>query len=551
MYKILLVDDEIDVREGLLEEVDWQEHGFVVAGTAENGREALEQCSRLEPDVVITDISMPFMDGLKLAAWLREHHPLVKIIILTGYDEFDYARQAVTLSVDEYLLKPFSSGQLSELLVKIRSKIEAEIAEREDIRQLKQHYYNSLPVLKETFLASLLTRKLSEETIRERTRNLNLDLQGSHYAMQVIQLHAPDPQDGIRQEHSLYYSDDTDLRLFSVRNIAEEVWEGKKLGNVFLYQDYIVLLSIKKNEAEQHWLSSLQEALEGIIRSVQHYLKLKVTIGAGSPARQLSEVKESYDEAVMALDYRLVLGRGRLIYIQDVENRTTQKLRQDELKEQALIRCLKVGTEEELEEAITDIFADISELEHSYKDIQVYLMGLLTAVLKTAKDADVNFDQWFGPGTQLYMELFRFQSLPEARQWFADRCGALMQQLSSRRQHAYREIIEKAVSYMKANYQSADISIQQVCSHLHISTGYFSFLFKKEVKMTFVQYLMQLRMEAARELLRATELRAFEVAEQVGFADANYFSFCFKKQTGASPKEYRNKISRMEADVNG
>src|SRR5690606_30078525 len=139
------VDDEADVREGLVHEIDWPAFGFEVVGTAENGKEAMELYERLKPDVVITDISMPFLDGLKLSEWLHEYYPLTKVVILTGYDEFDYVQRAVRLSVDEYLLKPFSSENLTEVLSKIRHKIETERAEREDIRQLKEHYRTSLP----------------------------------------------------------------------------------------------------------------------------------------------------------------------------------------------------------------------------------------------------------------------------------------------------------------------------------------------------------------------------------------------------------------------
>lgn len=135
MYRVLLVDDEEDVREGLVVEVDWEALDLRIVGLAENGREALEMAERVEPDIVVTDISMPFMNGLELAQRLRKRNPLVKVVILTGYDEFDYARQAISLSVDEYLLKPFSAGHLTELLTRLRAQMASEVAEREDVQQ--------------------------------------------------------------------------------------------------------------------------------------------------------------------------------------------------------------------------------------------------------------------------------------------------------------------------------------------------------------------------------------------------------------------------------
>ncbi|PZD95449.1 DNA-binding response regulator [Paenibacillus sambharensis] len=538
MYRVLLADDEADVREGLIQEIDWQGCGFEVIGVAENGREAMELAERLSPEVLVTDISMPFIDGLTLAEWMREKYPLTKIVLLTGYDEFDYARQAVRIGVDEYLLKPFSAENLTDLLAAIRKKIEREIAERDDVRQLREHYRTSLPMLRATFLASLMTRKLSMEKVEEKSQNYDLALSGRCYEVAVVSLQTSGEHEGAG-EHSLRSSQDLDLKLYAVLNIAEEIWKQQGLGNAFIYQEYVVLLSI--DTGEEDWQRHTQQALDNVLRSVDHYLRLKVTIGVGSAVSDIADVKDSFEDALLALDYRLVAGSGRLIYIGDVEHRRSGQLRFDELKEQALVRSLKVGTEEELEAVLDILFGEIGGEAHSYNDVQVYLLEILTAVLKTAKDADLTMDELLGGSFQLYGELFRLSGLAEARRWFHKLCGRIMEQISSRRQHSYRDIVEQAISYTKENYHDPDISIQRVCSHLHISTGYFSGIFKKEVKLTFGQYLMQTRMEAAKELLRGSALKAFEIAERVGFADPNYFSFCFKKQVGISPKEYRSR----------
>ncbi|MCA0756586.1 response regulator [Paenibacillus sp. N4] len=545
MYKVLLVDDEADVREGLVREIDWEGSGFTVAGTAENGKEAIELAERLEPDVVITDISMPFKDGLQLAEWLRQHQPLVKIVILTGYDEFDYARQAIRLSVDEYLLKPFSDCSFTELLLKIRARIEAEVAEREDVRQLKEHYRTSLPLLRESFLASLLTRKLPRTKIEEKTVNYGLQLNGARYMAAVIALHPADEGEGKGTEHSLRHSGDLDLMLHAMLNIAKEIWEQAGLGSVFIHQDSIALLAIDAGGDEPAWLRRMQETLESVLKSIVHYLKLPITIGVGSTVTDLADLKDSFGGALLALDYRLVLGAGRVIFIHDVENPTNKKLRFDELKEQALTRSLKVGTNEELADAVASVFAELQDPAYAYSDIQVYLLEVVTAVLRTAQDADADLDELFGAGFQLHAEIFKFSGLQEAQRWFQELCLRIMKHISSRRQHSYKDIVEKAIQYTKEHYADPDISIQRLCSHLHISTGYFSGVFKKEVKLTFVQYLMHIRMEAAKELLRATGLKAFEIAERVGFADPNYFSFCFKKQVGISPKEYRSRADAV------
>ncbi|MBB6023503.1 two-component system response regulator YesN [Paenibacillus sp. JGP012] len=522
MYRVLLVDDEQDVREGLVVEVDWEAMDLRIVGLAENGREALEMAERVEPDIVITDISMPFMDGLELARRLRERNPLVKVVILTGYDEFDYARQAVSLSVDEYLLKPFSAKHLTELLARLCAQMAAEIAERENVQQLREHYRTSLPLLQAELIATLLHRQKSAQYILSRASQCELDLEGERYGVSILTLHP---------------SEDAELKLFAALNIAAEIWNDHQAGYAFLHQETVVLLYIDRlGGAEGEKL--LQQALEKVVRSIHHYLRVPATIGSSRLADTLPAVKHAYEDALLALDYRLVPGTDSLIYIADVERQTEGKLRFDELKQQTLTRCLKAGTQAELEQGLQIIFREIT-VEHGRSDIQLYLIEVLTTVWKAAQASGEEMEDIFGAGFQLYTELFRLPGLSEAQQKVREVCLLVQERISSGRQHVYKDIVEQALAFTKQHYADPELSIQKVCAHLHISSGYFCSIFKKEVQLTFLQYLMQIRMDEARELLRSTELKSFQIAERVGFAEPNYFSFCFKKHVGVSPKEYR------------
>ncbi|MGX1826829.1 response regulator [Paenibacillus taichungensis] len=530
MYRVLLVDDEEDVREGLVVEVDWEALDLRIVGLAENGREALEMAERVEPDIVVTDISMPFMDGLELAKRLRERNPLVKVVILTGYDEFDYARQAVSLSVDEYLLKPFSAGHLKELLTRLRAQMAAEVAEREDVQQLRDHYYTSLPLLQADLMATLLHRQKSPQYIHGKAKQCGLDLHGKRYGVSVLTLHMDGDQ-----------SEDVELKQFAALNIAAEVWAEHGAGHAFMHQETIVLLYVDRLGGEDGEKRQ-QQALENVMRSINHYLRVPATVGSGSIVDTLAGVKHAYEDALLALDYRLVPGTDPLIYIADVERQTAGKLRFDELKQQTLTRCLKAGTQAELEDALEIIFREIT-VEHGRSDIQLYLIEVLTNVWKAAQASGEAMEDIFGAGFQLYADLFRLPGLSEAQGKVREVCLLVQHRIASGRQHVYKDIVEQALSFTKEHYADPDLSIQKVCGHLHISSGYFCGIFKKEVQLTFLQYLMQIRMEAAKELLRSTELKSFEIAGQVGFAEPNYFSFCFKKHIGISPKEYRKQTA--------
>lgn len=278
------------------------------------------------------------------------------------------------------------------------------------------------------------------------------------------------------------------------------------------------------------------------MRSINHYLRVPATVGSGSIVNTLAGVKHAYEDALLALDYRLVPGTDPLIYIADVERQTAGKLRFDELKQQTLTRCLKAGTQAELEETLAIIFREIT-VEHGRSDIQLYLIEVLTNVWKAAQASGEAMEDIFGAGFQLYADLFRLPGLSEAQGKVREVCLLVQQRIASGRQHVYKDIVEQALSFTKEHYADPDLSIQKVCGHLHISSGYFCGIFKKEVQLTFLQYLMQIRMEAAKELLRSTVMKSFEIAGQVGFAEPNYFSFCFKKHIGVSPKEYRKQIA--------
>ncbi|ULL13944.1 response regulator [Paenibacillus sp. H1-7] len=543
MYRLLLVEDEEEVRESVIHEIDWAGCGFEVVDTAENGKEAAELFEKWMPDVVVTDIRMPFMDGLQLSEWIRSKYPTTRIIILTGFDEFEYAQKAVKMHIDEYVLKPFSSQELINALVKVKRLIDEETSRRENVQTLQEHYRQSLPVLREVFLGSLINRKLPKAEIEEKSLNYNIRLLGEGYVVSVLSMDNPEAGEqalarGMSQ--SLKYSKDNELKLFAVLNISEEIVNKYGLGIVFIHGGNLVLLTVADHEDRETIMKCTLTVLEEIRQSIEKYLKLSVTTGVGTVTADIANVSYSYKDAVLALDYRLILGNNRIICIDDVEQRMLEKLRFDELKEHALIRCIKVGTLQEMKELVDDLFHGIADTPVSFKDYQIYLLEMLTAILKAAKDSNVDLDTALGSAFHPFAEIHKLTNPQEAKQWIADLCTRMMTRIVTERQSSYKSLIDKAKEYVQGHYQESDISIQKVCGHLHISAGYFSGIFKKETKMTFVNYLMHIRMEAAKELLRTTDMKTFEIAEKVGYAEPNYFSFSFRKHVGVSPKEYKN-----------
>ncbi|WP_438431625.1 response regulator [Gorillibacterium sp. sgz500922] len=540
MVNLMLVDDEEHVREDLLKEIDWEAAGFRVVGCAENGREAMELAERTVPDIVVTDIRMPFMDGLQLAEWLRSRHPLTRIVILTGFDEFDYAQKAIRLHIDEYVLKPFSAADLLQALSKVKLRLDEEIAARKNEFLLREHYRRSLPVLRESFLVSLVTRRLRPADVADQARQYGIALSGRSFVASVLHVEVPAAA-AEDAPHSLRDSGDPELKQFAVYNIAEEIAGRRGLGTVFLHNGKVAIITALGEPDQPAELQEAMDALEEIRQSVAKFLKLTLTIGVGTETSEPADLKYSYDDAVLALDYRLIHGAGRVLWIGDMEKREGEPLRFDEWKESALTRSLKVGTPDEIESAVEQVFSGFPE-SASYAELQIFHLELLTAIMKAAKDAGASPDEETTAELILpYAKIRTFASIDEAKQWVTALCVRLRSSIANDRLSAHKNLVQEAIRYTREHFRDPGISIARLCEHLHISAGYFSAIFKKETKSTFVAFLLQLRMEEAARLLRTTDLRAFEISEQVGYSDPNYFSFCFKKLFSLSPKEYRSR----------
>lgn len=544
MYKLILVDDEQEVREGILKKVEWQKYGFDIVGQAENGREAIEIAERTDPDVVITDIKMPFMDGIKLSEELSKRFPTTKVIILTGFDEFEYAQKAVKLNVVEYVLKPVSANELVEILSRVKVLIDEEKARKEDINALKEYYAKSLPILREKFMTTLITNKLHRSDIMEKAQSYNLDLNGNGFMVSVVSLDynlSSEKDEDIKGlTEGSGEPNEKELIKVSALNLCSEIAAKNELGIVFLQDDKIVVIAVSKRDPIDQFVVKTINTLEEIRTSAEKYLKSTVTIGLGTVRSEVNEINISYKGALSALDYRIVLGNNRTIFIEDIEPQAVEKIAFDELKERALISSIKVGTEAEIGETIDNIFKEVIEIKASIKDYQIYLLEILTTITKVAKNSNVNMDNIFGNNYNFFVELYKFNDINEVKNWVKDIAVKLSNYIIKDRQDTVQLMVKQAKDYAKENYSDSEITINRLCEHLHISPTYFSLIFKRETKTTFINYLTRIRMEAAKEFLRTTDKKTFEIAEKVGYSEPNYFSYSFKKNFGISPSEYRN-----------
>ena len=521
LYRVLLVDDEEDIREGISRKMDWLGLGFSLVGEAANGQDALELAESLRPDVILTDIKMPFMDGLELCRILTDRLPAARFVVFSGFDAFEYAKQAIQMNVVEYILKPINADELSAVLRRLKDQLDRERAERRNVELLRSRYTENLPVLRELFYANLLDGHIEPGTERERAARLDIDLQGEEWAVGLAYI-GSDRRDA--------------LSTLSVQKLLEESLTADRC-RLTLYNDWVaVIVSL----TESFTIYDLIRVLDRVCTLAASYLGLTLTVGVGAPCKELSGMARSAAEARTALEYRSMVGRGQVIYIGDLEPDGGQVLTFEEADERTLTAAVRLGSEQEVRDAAAALAGKIREANPSAGQYNLFLMELVTHLMKMTRRSGVGVEEVFGTGFSLPIQDSALPSLEELEDWCAERYLRLRTLIRRRQTDSAGQTVETAKEYIRQHYAESDLSVEKLCAYLHLSSTYFSTLFKRETGTSFTAYVTTVRMEAAAEAICGTEEKTYLIAQRCGYEDPNYFSYVFKRHFGVTPTKYRS-----------
>lgn len=528
LYKVMLVDDEVEVRQAIARKLDWEGLGFVVAGEAANGEEALELAEALQPDVVMTDIRMPFMDGLTLCRRLKAALPGVKVAIFSGFDEFEYAKEAITLEVEEYILKPIDAAELAEVFSRMRQALDDEIAERRDIQRLRHYYAESLPMMRQQFLIGLVEGRIAPADIEPMMRRYELDLLAPGYCVALVRTDAADPG----------ASEDSRLLAFSLQQlIAESLPAGLRWMSVPPLDDILVLFLLEEDQSPR-WVAQL---LDHLYPKAKKLLGIRVSVGVSGPCASLAELRPSLLEARSALEYQVLAGDAHSVYIGDIEPGGGEDDCGDGRCVDDIVREIKVGTAESLREAVDALLHNMKSQALGVQRYQLILLELSTALLRLMRAYGLESGNGELVGRLIDCMGRHFSGLAELGQWVWDTCEELRQNIRLRRKDTTRSLVEQARAYLSDHYADPDLGVDTLAGELNVSPAYFSTLFKRETGEGFVAYLTRLRMEKALEYLNTTDDKTYIISDKVGYADPNYFSYVFKKQYGVAPSKYRHR----------
>ena len=532
----MLVDDEAEIRDGIQRKIDWAGSGFTFVGSAENGQEALELAESLHPDVVMTDIKMPFTDGLTLGRHLTERFPGVKLVFFSGFDDFEYAQKAIQIGAAEYILKPVSASELTGVLQKLRGQLDAEFAEKRDIERLRSYYERSLPALRGQFVAGLLDGRIPRGQIAEQAALYGVQLVGTQFTAALAGFESDIPEDApIRQR---------ELLQFSVKQLMEEALGRRFRGLTELYNGSVaVIAGFDDPGGVLEFISSLDQ----VCKLARRFLQLTLTVGVGTVCDTLFDLHYSMDGARSALDYRVLIGTGRAIYIDDIEPDAAAQIPFDEQDKRELLSAIKLGAPDTIRQSINRFIGRFYETCLPIGQYQLYLMELTAELVRLARAYQLDTADVFGPDFAASLRLEAFDSLDELKARLSELCLRISELIRRERSNSTRGIAEGAKQFIAEHFSDPDISVEMLCDHLHVSPAYFSTLFKKETGMSFVAWLTNVRMDEAVKLLSTTEDKTYEISLKVGYTEPNYFSYVFKKQFGMSPTKYRGSRDAVHA----
>ncbi|HWP52156.1 MAG TPA: response regulator [Clostridia bacterium] len=527
MFSVFLVEDEIIIREGIKNLIAWDDYGFIFAGEATDGEVAWPLIQKRKPDIVITDIKMPFMDGLTLSRLIRRELPDTTIIILSGYDEFSYAREAISIGISEYLLKPLSRDQLIEVLCQIREQKEKEQDQRRHMARFNAEMQNYLASSRRDFFETLVSGRYSASELLERTENLGLNLAAERYNIVLFLLE----EDLLHTEYSSQLGD-------AQSALCDCFVQEKNVAMFSMGVDMTAFLVMSEADAIEDNTARCVESIQNLSLSMEKAVNWSVV--TGKPVKRLSAVADCYRSARKQL-FRIDTGTSdRANSRSFMLDFNPNDMDATKLDQRIIAKFLANGLPDDLDGFVQDFFCAMGEKSvQSLLFRQYVVLHIQFSVNAFLERLDCTPEALKPSGDHMPRLQDSVNSLEGAKKyvrWLLERALFLRDQAVNSR---YAVMLQKALNYMRENYADPNLSLNTVALVANVSPTHFCAIFSHQMEKTFVEYLTELRMERARELLCCTDMRSREIAPAVGYNDPHYFSFLFKKMNGSSPRDYR------------
>lgn len=542
MLKIFLAEDEVVVRETIKRMIPWEELGFELVGEAADGEMALPLLIRQQPDLLITDIKMPFMDGLTLARLAKKEIPGLKVVILSGYDDFNYAKQAIGIGVEDYLLKPITKNALIERLSEIRSRYEHEKTQKEYYEKFQREMQAYEKNSSRDFFEALVGGSMDMMEVYKRAEKLGLDIVAEAYNVLIFTMDCDEDFSGQRDEYSSWEAESLEL--------LENFFAGHSSAMLFRSNifSYGVLLKGQRETIEENTRACVDEIRKILSRQDG---RREWFLAVGQSVERLSQIQKSYHTASRAFSQRYLYDENILYYdemetmehpggqAETEDNAYLQKVDVNALNPAILQKFLSNGLQEETENFVKDYFYAIGQEPMESLVFRNYvILNVRFSVISFIKGLGCDTNEMESADTEEVLA----ESGKNMESAIAYAKKMISQTIEIRDQNSgnkNRSILKTAVDFIDSHYMDEEISLNTVANVANVSSNHFSALFSQNMGQTFIEYLTTLRMNKAKELLRCTGMRSSEIAGEIGYKDAHYFSYLFKKTQGMTPSDYR------------
>ena len=529
MYSVFLADDEHIVLEGIRNRIAREGSNFSFAGEASDGELALSMIHEVKPDILVTDIKMPFMDGLELARIVKKNQPWIRIIILSGHDEFEYAKKAIKIGVEDYILKPFTPEELEAALEKAADNIEEERRQLNDMSRLKEELESTVQLAKNKFLTDIVLGTADFSSVMDEVAAFKIQLAADFYKVLTVDFYSKE-----NSESSLQNAKSRIAALF--KNGDDAVFFISKTRFV------CILMGNDQNEVEDDSYA----VSESIVHITEMSFDCSTVISIGKTVDDISKIQCSYNDADKIFSMAHIDGKSRILSSDDIQKASDGFLILQE--KDPIASRLKFAGRNEIDFIISKYLDMIKRNSGHFAVIaSSYMVDFIMGVKNLVEELGGNINE---VAPEILEESFVEKSV-QNEETFVHELRKVLEVILSfrdeRMQGRYGDVILRAKEFIQNTYKSQDTCLSSIAKSVFLSPNHFSTIFSQACGITFIEYLTNMRIEEAKKLLLNTNMKGADIAYECGFSDPHYFSYIFKKNTGFTPSEFKSSVKNQQA----
>lgn len=540
LLKLLIVDDKPDEREGIRSIINWDSIGITIVGVAENGLDGVEKARMLTPDIIITDIVMPQSDGFKMVEEIKEFLPNIKVIFISCFDNFNFVKSALDLDAMGYVLKPVISGELLATVSKVTGIHIRELERKKEEEGILHLLKENLPILREQFYKDILYDVFkNEDEIWEKNQFMDAGLKPGCFIVIIAEIYGNEA----RLDESSEIS--RQIQKIKVMECINNTCKNSGLNFSFFIaaidKSRFALIICTPKELNTSNVFNIDGLAESLKNSVYEQFNLGLTIGVSSSACNVLQIGRCYQEACDALKFKFYLGKNQTINYSDVYYDSFNKLytfNADEVQNN-IKYLIRTGERNEIDQFVEKLFYN-KEQELSSQYIQYMSIGIICSIQINLIELNESLSNIFDSEFVLFEKLFKYSTIPDIKQWLKNIIWSVSSFLNSKSRKKNKKVIDMMQEFINKHY-TEELSVSEIADKVYLSPCYANYIFKKETGETLMEFLTGVRLKKAKELLKNSLLKVYEISEKVGYKSNSYFNSVFKEHCGMTPLEYRDR----------